>query len=69
MIKILSGLALGYFLYTKDGRQAMKDTGNYIKEQLNTFLKGGNENVNENEIHQRKDNGRAERSETLYRES
>lgn len=65
MIKILSGLALGYFLYTKDGRQAMKETGNYIKEQLNTFLKGGNNNVNENEISERTLNGRAERSETL----
>lgn len=63
------GLAFGYFIYTKDGRQAMKDTGNYIKEQLNTFLKGGNDNVNENGIHQRKVNGRNEASETLYRES
>lgn len=62
MIKILSGLAFGYFIYTKDGRQAMKDTGNYIKEQLETFLKGGNDNVNEDEIHKRTDNGRAERS-------
>lgn len=39
MLKVLSGLAFGYFLYTKDGREQLSSLGNYISNSIKTSFK------------------------------
>lgn len=39
MLKVLSGLAFGYFLYTKDGREQLSSLGNHISNSIKTSFK------------------------------
>ena len=35
MLRLLTGIAFGYFIYTKDGRQAIKDSLHMINKSIN----------------------------------
>lgn len=39
MLKMLSGLAFGYFLYTKEGREQLSSLGNYISNNIKASFK------------------------------
>lgn len=43
MIRMLTGIAFGYFIYTKDGRKTLSESIQYIKNNIkainNTFTK------------------------------
>lgn len=39
MLKVLSGLAFGYFLYTKEGREQLSSLGNYLSNTIKSSFK------------------------------
>lgn len=74
MLKMLSGLAFGYFLYTKEGREQLSSLGTYITDSikssfkdLDKMLKKENNDGRNSEEYSKSSNGRIESSEILHR--
>lgn len=74
MLKILSGLAFGYFLYTKDGREQLSTLGNYVSnsikssfKDLDKMIKKEIKNDTDSKRYTESSNGRIESSEILHR--
>lgn len=74
MLKMLSGLAFGYFLYTKEGREQLSSLGNYLSNTIKSSFKDLNnmtKKENKDDTHSKgfteSSNGRIESSETLHR--
>ena len=49
MLKILSGLAFGYFLYTKEGREQLSSLGTYVSNTVKASFKELNSPINKKE--------------------
>lgn len=74
MLKMLSGLAFGYFLYTKEGREQLGSLGNYVSntikasfKDLDNMIKKENKNDTNSKRYTESSDGRTPISETLYR--
>lgn len=77
MLKILSGLAFGYFLYTKEGREQLSSLGTYVSNTVKASFKelnspinkkeniNGRNSTNDTEQH----NGQLEIREVLHKQS
>ena len=74
MLKMLSGLAFGYFLYTKEGREQLSSLGSYVSNTIKASFKGldnivkkENKNDTNSERYTESSDGRTSISETLHR--
>lgn len=74
MLKMLSGLAFGYFLYTKEGREQLSSLGNYLSNTIKSSFKdltNINKKENKDDTHSKgfteSSDGRTPSSEVLYR--
>lgn len=71
---MLSGLAFGYFIYTKEGREQLGNLGTFVSnsikssfKDLDKMIKKENKDGTDSKRYAESSNGRAESSEVLHR--
>lgn len=68
MIRLLTGLAFGYFVYTKDGRNTLEQTGAQIKHLFKKYLIEDKKDAR-TELPVSKNDGRSQGSKGICSES
>lgn len=68
MIRLLTGLALGYFFYTKDGRNTLEQAGAEVKHLFKKYVIEDKKDAR-TELPIQKDDGRSEGSKGVCSKS